>query len=452
MDFEKAKEILGNAIARINSTSLSDFLPLLSVSTEKIALNQEAQTEVQEIQKIFSEGDLKVADKNCRNLIKKIDKENSNTPGMYSSTLYASVEMLLQQIQVSLKDGVGKLTTDFQQIPDLIQKTLEFASIQELLTNYKIRAQRLGLEDLKQQIEEQLIICVKNANLISELHLLETKYDRMEEFVQTLKDIVVLSQTTENEVSAFDHVKAAVVAFQEKVDRESQDRRAKMQQSLKQIVDEEVNTLLFTEASASLKSLGVTAKNLAVTSITAEIQGYLGICSSHLGLLESVEEAVIVAETGKVIEAREIMNRLISALAQFKGVIIDSMRQRVEEIRTQIQTQIDSQITNLKNDIKRIVEIIENKQAKSVYLELQDLTETATYLGVDDINQEIADLLKLCELQFDPSELLSKAKKQKKKGKGVQESVKPSVRTQVVSTKDLVAEQTAISQQSTVFT
>jgi hypothetical protein len=451
VDFEEAKEILSAAITRIHGTSLLDFITLLNTSTEKISLNQETQTEVQELQKIFSEGDLKIVDKRCRSLIEKINKANSKTPGLYSSTLFASIEMLHQQIQVALKDGVGKLTADFQQIPAQIQQTLDFATIQDLLTNYKIRAQRLGLEDLKAQIEEQLIICVKNANLVSELHLLETKYDRMEDFVQTLKDVVVLVQTTENEKATFDHVKNAIETFQEKVNRESQDREAKMQQSLHQIVEEELNTLHFTDASISLKTLGITAKNFGVSSIQAEIQGYLGICASHSGLLENVEEARIVAGTGKVIEARELINRLVSVLAQFKGVIIDPMRHRVDEVRNEIQTNIESQIAHLKGEINRIVGAIENQQAKLVYSELQDLIDTANYLEAGGMAQEIVDLLKLCELQFDPTEL-KKQKKKQKKSKSEEKVAKPTVRTQFVSTKDMVAEQVAISQQSTVFT
>ncbi|MHA1746244.1 MAG: hypothetical protein ACTSWW_09605, partial [Promethearchaeota archaeon] len=448
---EKAKEILGTAIARIHTIGLLEFITLLNTSTEKISLNQETQTEVQELQKIFSDGDLKIVDKRCRSLVEKINKAKSKTPGLYSSTLFASIEMLHQQIQVALKDGVGKLTADFQQIPALIQQTLDFATIQDLLTNYKIRAQRLGLEDLKLQIEEQLIVCVKNANLVSELHLLETKYDRMEDFIQTLKDVVALSQTSENETATFGHVKNAIVTFQEKVNRESQDREAKMQQSLHQIVEEELNALHFKEASISLKTLSVTAKNFGVSSIQAEIQGYSGICASHSGLLENVEEARIVAGTGKVIEARELMNRLVSVLAQFKGVIIDPMRRRVDEVRNEIQTNIEGQIANLKSEIKRFVGIVENQQAKSIYSELQDLIPTANYLEAGGMAQEIIDLLKLCELQFDPADL-KKLKKKQKKSKDEEKVAKPTVRTQFVSTKDMVAEQVAISQQSTVFT
>ena len=111
-----------------------------------------------------------------------------------------------------------------------------------------------------------------------------------------------------------------------------------------------------------------------------------------------------------------------SQVVGYAGIIINSMRDYITATSEKIQNQIDADIASVKEAIKKIVGIIEDKQAESVYSELLEWKDKALYLEINDMVDEIDDLVKLCHLQFDPTEKDKKRKKRKAKQQKVAET------------------------------
>ncbi|MHA1601680.1 MAG: hypothetical protein ACTSUI_01600, partial [Promethearchaeota archaeon] len=443
-DLESAQTIFDEMKKRIESTHLVQFNDLLHPLSQKIDLNLEGRGELQQIQMLFSEGDLKASEHQCRSLLKEIDKTLKKTPKIYSSTLRSSLDMLQQQIKSALADGVDKLQNEYSQIDGLLKDSLDLIPIQQLLANYKIRAIRLGLEDLKGEIESKLLTVIDNTAILAEKNALAGKYNNLEDFSQTLDSINEFSERFSDLKNLYPQVKKDINKFLKKVVSESKDRDLRMQNALKQIVETEINELDFVKAQNSLKDLSEKCSNLGVTSINSEIQGYLGICASHLGLLQNIEDIVAVAEDGKVIQAQKMIAGIITSISQYDGVIIQPMRDRVEEVKNLIQNSINTQIKEIKKALKRIVKVVEEKKAKTVYDELLELKDKAVYLKEEDLLDEITGLITLSELQFTPEEILKKS--------GAKKSVSEKAET-VINTFSMeeISAQTPASEQTAIF-
>ncbi|UYP44941.1 hypothetical protein NEF87_001226 [Candidatus Lokiarchaeum ossiferum] len=417
IDIDQSTSILQEIIARNNFTGLEQFQDRIERLSQKVKLNSEGLDEIHKVQLIFSEGDIKDAFKQCKKLLDKIDSGLKTNPKIYSSSLRENVANLHGQIEIGLQDGVEKLESDYKAILAKLKKSLEFTEIIDLLSNYEIRAQRLGLNTLKQELHVLNLQCQHNLSVVSKCKKLERNYDSITEFPQTLKSIQEIMNVSADDKQLFEQVQIVLKTLDKKVKQGNSEREGRMNDSLETIIKKEINVLHFNDARNSLEQLLETAKGLVVKSIIPEINKYIELTTNHQQLLESVEEAKGFIEIDKVIEARNMMDGLQTAISQYKGIIINPMRDYIAATGSQIQNQIDTEISTLKSSISKIVEIIEEKQAESIYDELLECKEKAIYLEIGDTVEEIDDLIKLCHLQFDPTEKDKNQKKKKEKQK-----------------------------------
>ena len=420
IDIDQSTSILQDIIARNNITELDQFKQRIEQLSQKIKLNKEGLDDTHKVQLIFSDGDIKDAFKQCEKLLGKIDSALKATQKIYSSTLRENVANLHGQIEIGLQDGVEKLESDYEAIVVELKKSLEFAEIVDLLSNYEIRAQRLGLNTLKQELHVLNLQCQHNLATINMIRKLEHSYDSITDFPQTLKSIQEIVDVSADDKQLFDQVLIVLKSLDKKVKQGNSEREERMSDSLERIVENEINILHFDEAHKSLEQLLETASGLVVKSIISEIKKYIELAKNHQQLLVSVEEAKAIFENGKIIQARKMISGLHTAISQYKGIIINPMRDYITKTGLQIQNQIDADITTLKNSISKIVGIIEEKQAESIYEELLECQEKAIYLEAEDSVAEIENLIKLCHLQFDPTEKDKKQKRKKEKQKKVE--------------------------------
>ncbi len=414
LDIGGSNEILKMALNRVNSTGLKRLTTLLEGSKNQIQLNQEAIKEQLDVQSIFSEGDIKEAYKECKKLGNKLSKGSKKFG--YSTQLISSVKKLKEQIEIGLKDGVEKLESDFTNVQTKINSTQDFSEIIDLLTNYEIRATRLGLESKITEIHIVNVQCQRNQQVMNEYRLLDSKYENLDDFAETLKQIKNLYLNVAVDEQIFPHVLKAVEKLENKVSKGSKERETRMKQALDSIIHNELNVLNFELGKKSLENLKQTAIGLVVKEILPEIKKYIDICNNHQKLLFSLEDITNKSTQGNLIEAKRMIAGLQTAVFQYKGIIITPMRNKIDEMAKIIENQLSSEITSMQKRLKELVLIIENKKAESIYEELLALQKKAKYFGKDAIDSEIENLIKLCYLQFSPA-LQQKLKKQAAKEK-----------------------------------
>ncbi len=413
LDFKEPIVIIEELVRRIKLNGFFQYDDILDQLTQKIAHNNQKVTELASVQKIFEEGDINIAEKEASQLLKQIESELKKTPRIYGIAIKNAVELLNSEIETALKDGLDKLSTDFADITELAQTALDFTEILQKLKNYQIRAQRLGEENLKNQIIVLESQVQYNSNLVAKHNTLAAKYQRMEDFLQTLREIKNLATTTKTDPAVFDQIKSILEALQDRVDDDSSDREERMRTSLQNIIKEELDVLDFAKAGESLRGLQETAQGLAITTFNTEINKFLMICQSHKNFKIRAESALVKHKVGGIMEAREALADVQSDLGHHDGPVLDAMVTFVKTNHDAIDAEITKEIADITKDVKgRLLNLIESKKGEEAYFILEEKLERVRYLESKELLAEIPDLMKLCTLQFDPMD-----KKYRKKRK-----------------------------------
>lgn len=414
IDFQESIVILQDLLQRIKLNGLTQYDDALDNLTQKIATNKEKIAEYEAVQKIFEEGDIQVAEKQASQLLDSINKELKKSPRKYSVTLKEAVELLNSEIGTALKDGLDTLTSDFTEIQKKALTALDFSEILQRLKSYQIRAQRLGEEDLKNQIVVLESQVQYNANLMAKHNLLAQRYERMEDFIQTLREIKNLASSAETDAAIFDQVKSVLLALKDRVESDSSDREERMRTSLQNIIEQELNNLDFSKASESLRGLKETAQGLAIATFNSEINKFLMICQTHKNFKIRAESAFVKAKSGEIMQARETLGDIQSDIQHHDGPLLDAMKEYIDTEYQKIDTQIKNEIQTIAKDVKdRLLPLVEAKKGEMAYFILEEHLNRAKYLESDSLVDEIGDLMKLCTMQFDPTD--KKYRKQKKK-------------------------------------
>ncbi|MHA1674219.1 MAG: hypothetical protein ACTSYI_11410 [Promethearchaeota archaeon] len=417
LDFKEPAVIIQDLVRRIKINGFFQYNEILDQLTQKIARNNQKVNELASVQKIFEEGDINVAEKEARKLLKQINGELKKTPRIYGAALIDASRLLNSEIEIAMKDGLDNLSKDFADITKKAQTALDFIEILQKLKNYQIRAQRLGEENLKNQmivLESQVQY---NANLIAKHNSLAAKYQRMEDFLQTLRDIKNLATTVNTDPRVFEQIKSILEALQDRVEDDSSDREERMRNSLQNIIKEELNELNFAKAGESLRGLKETAQGLAITTFNTEINKFLMICQSHKNFKIRAESALVKYKSGGIMEARETLSDVQSDLDHHDGPVLDAMVTFVKSNYDSIHSEITKEIADITKDVKgRLLKLLESKKGEQAYFILEKKLERARYLESKELIAEIPDLMKLCALQFDPMDKKYR-KKRKKQGK-----------------------------------
>lgn len=447
LDIPQAETELAELIKRINETGLVEHKEELEKITEKIQSNKTIHESLLEVQLIFKDGDLNDAYRKIEQILKNVSKNMKSKQVYYSETLKNHILSLQQQINASLQDGVESLQADFDDVQEKIKNTLNLQPIQSLLANYKIRAIRLGLDDIKTEIENSLMEVIENTAVLEEKRQLNQKYENQEELAKTLHEITVFGNRVESQENLLLHVKKDIQAFLKKVDKEATDRESQLENRLKKIISSEINQLKFDSAETSLQELLSTAKSLGITGVVTKVEGHLGICSSHKGLLANVIDVEDLIEQENIMEARQNIAAIITSMHDYKGVIIDPMRKKVDQVKNKVEQFRNKELKSIKATIDEYVGKIENKQARSIYASLLEYYNRAKYLQEDALISEIEGCIQLSKLQLD-EKFLSQFE-EAESGKVKSEEPKTVIKTYTME--EMVSE-TAGSEQTAVFT
>ncbi|WP_457559635.1 hypothetical protein [Candidatus Harpocratesius sp.] len=415
LDFTPAETLLNEIDRQIQTSGLEKFNKVLSELRQKIEHNRSKLAEYEELQKVFEEGDIHQAEHQAKNLLNSIEKELKKSPRFYSVALKDAVSLLYSEIQTALKDGKEKLTADFQEVQKRVHTALDFIEILQLLKNYQIRAQRLGEDVLKNQIvvlENQVL---QNSEIIEKHNQLAQKYSKMEDFIVTLREIKNLVNQVKDNIAIFDQIKIVVQSLQDRVESDNEKREEQIRNSLQNIVETELNALDFTKAAESLMKLKETAQSLAINQFNAEINQYLLMCQSHKNFKIRIDNALVKEKAGQIIEARNVLEDIKSDLDHHDSPVLDALHNYLNENYERINRLISNEIEKITKDVKgRLFKLIEGKQGEIAYFVLEEHLDRARYLEASDLVKEINDLMKLCTLQFDPTDKKYRKKKKKR--------------------------------------
>ncbi len=448
LDISRAESLLNEIVNRINHTKLDQMKEKLAPISLLIQENKAIHEKFQRIQLIFQDGDLNDAQSQIEELLRFIVNNMKSNDPYFKEPLKNHIISFQEQIVASLQDGVESLQADFDAIDDKIQDTLNFGTIQNLLANYKIRAIRLGLEDIKSEIEVKLLQVIDNSSIMENKRELLQKYENQQNLVETLAEIQTFGESAATQTNLFPHVKNDIESFLANVSKDSTDRTDQTENALSNIIDTQINLLLFQEAEKSLIELLETSQSLAVTTVKNKIEGHLGICASHKGLLANVLEVEDLLASNKIMEARHNIGAIVTSIHEYKGVIITQMRDKVEAVRKTVEDQRESEIQRIRTELETSVRKIEAKQAKEIYSSLLSHLDLAHYLESTELITEIEGLIQLSKLQLDPEFLQKFEHIDKKKQKTSIESQK-IVKTFSI---DEIAAQSDLSEQTKIFT
>lgn len=423
LDFTPSENILQELDQQIQITGLTQFSSSLQELHQKLEDNREKFASYTELQKVFEEGDIRQAEKQTKSLLDSIVHKNKKTPRYFSQSLHEAVEVLNSEIQTALKDGKDKLTADFHEIQNRASTALDFTEILQRLKNYQIRAQRLGEDVLKTQIvvlENQVI---QNDEIMKKFNQLAEKYSKMEDFIVTLREIKNLVNQVQDNIAVFPQVKAAVTSLQDSVENDNSKREEEIRAGLQDIIKSELNALEFTKAAESLNRLKEKSQSLAVNKFNAEINQYLLMCQSHKNFKIRIDNALVKEKNGQIMEARTLLDEIRSDLDHHDSPVLDALRKYLDTNYKRIDNLIVKEIETITQDVKgRLLKLVEGKQGDVAYFVLEDYVDRAHYLEANDLVKEINDLMKLCLLQFDPTDKKYQKKRKKLKGKEDMES------------------------------
>lgn len=429
-DVITAQNTVGEIKNRINQTGLSEFSSLLDPIVQKIELNMEAVNIQQEIIKKIAEDQLKIGENEYIKLLEKINTALEKTPKIYSSALKLNLENELGELKSKIGDLTSKLNEEYNKLDESTKKTLDFSEMQSQLKNYKDRANKLGLNDLLNDIDNLDQKCSKNTEFVLEYNKLHANYENLVDFVTTVDAIYKLFDTSEKEEKTFDHVKVKIVKLNERVKSESEKRESKVENAFSKIIKTEVMTLKFIKAIESLTQNLTTAENLNVPSIIPEIKQYINFCSRSLPILENLDSIEADLNSEKIIEARKNISSIKPNLPLGKEKfeeVANNITSRWEKLHKSIENEIESQIEKLKGNMPRLVTLVENKKTNEAKSSLVNARNRAEYLGVGMVVAEINDLLKICDFQTTPASTVSQKKKRVRKTEPQIKKVTPRI-------------------------
>ncbi|MHA1611441.1 MAG: hypothetical protein ACTSVZ_01745 [Promethearchaeota archaeon] len=431
LNFQEPIVIIEELVRRIKLNGFNQFDGILDRLTRKIASNTQKVSELESVQKIFEEGDINIAENEARQLMQQIEKGLKKTPRIFGVALIDAVKLLNSEIETAMKDGLDTLSADFAEITEKAKTALDFTEILQKIKNYQIRAQRLGEENLKNQIIVLESQVQYNANLIAKHNNLAAKYQRMEDFIQTLREIKNLTTAVQTDPAVFDQMKSVIEALHDRVENDSSNREERMRNSLQNIISEELNELNFAKASESLRGLQETSQGLAITTFNSEINKFLLICQSHKNFKIRAESALVKHKAGAIMEAREALNDVQSDLDHHDGPVLDAMVSFVKTNYDRIDGEITSEIASITEDVKgRLLKMVESKKGEEAYFLFEEKLERVRYFECEDLIIEISELMKLCTLQFD----LTDKKYQKRRKQSAQLSFDKEIKTSLTTT------------------
>ncbi|RLI65755.1 MAG: hypothetical protein DRO88_03665 [Promethearchaeia archaeon] len=415
LDFNRSEDLLKELEQRIQLTGLTQFNSVIQDLHRKLDDNRAKLAEYEELQKIFEEGDIHHAEKQAKSLLHSITSTNKRTPRFYCVALHDAVNLLNSEIQTALKDGKEKLTADFHEIQERCTTALDFTEILQRLKNYQIRAQRLGEEVLRTQIVVLENQVVQNDEFMKRHNLLAEKYAKMEDFIVTLREIKTLINQVQDNIAVFPQVKEAIMSLQETLENDNIKREDEIRSDLQEILESELNALDFVKAAESLNQLKAKSQSLAVNKFNAEINKYLLMCQSHKNFKIRIDNALVKEKSSQIMEARALLEEIRSDLEHHDSPVLDALRQYLDSNYNRIENLISKEIDAITKDVKgRLLKLVEGKQGEVAYFVLEDYIERAHYLEAQDLVNEISDLMKLCTLQFDPTDKKYQKKKKKK--------------------------------------
>ena len=209
-DIINAQNTIGEIKNRINQTGLSEFSSLLDPIVHKIELSMEAVNIQKEILNKISENQLKIGENEYIKLLEKINSALEKTPKIYSSALKLNLENELGELKSKIADLTSKLNEEYHKLDESTKKILDFSEVQSKLKKYKDRANKLGLNDLINEIDNLDQKCSKNTQFILEYNQFHANYENLVDFVTTVDAIYKLFDTCEKEEKSFYHVKVKI--------------------------------------------------------------------------------------------------------------------------------------------------------------------------------------------------------------------------------------------------